>query len=48
MTNEKLNTGDVFRSFLVENADYDGDFELPKIKTSSLIPEKHYRLWQCA
>ena len=40
MTNEKLNTGDVFRSFLVENADYDGDFELPKIKTSSLIPEK--------
>ena len=48
MTNEKLNNGDVFRSFLVENADYDGDFELPKIKTSSLIPEKHYRLWQCA
>ena len=40
MTNEKLNNGDVFRSFLVENADYDGDFELPKIKTSSLIPEK--------
>ena len=46
MTNEKLNTGDVFRSFLVENADYDGDFELPKIKTSSLIPEKYNRLWQ--
>ena len=40
MTNEKLNTGDVFRSFLVENADYDGDFELPKIKTSSAYPRK--------
>ena len=46
MTNEKLNNGDVFRSFLVENADYDGDFELPKIRTSSLIPEKYNRLWQ--
>ena len=29
-----------FRSFLVENADYDGHFELPVIKTSNLILRK--------
>ena len=43
MTNEKLNTGDVFRSFLVENADYGGDFELPKIKQAALFPKKQCR-----
>ena len=32
--------GDVFRSFLVHNADYAGYIELPKIRTSSLLPEK--------
>ena len=31
---------DVFKSFLVEDAEYDGYIELPKIKTSDLIPEK--------
>ena len=40
MTNEKLNNYDVFHSFLVENADYEGYIELPKIKTSNFIPEK--------
>ena len=41
MTNEQFNNNyDVFHSFLVENADYDGCFELPKIKTSDLIPKK--------
>ena len=41
MTNKKFNNCyDVFRSFLVEDADYEGDIELPKIKTSNLIPKK--------
>ena len=40
MTNEKFNNYDVFRSFLVENADYEGYFELPVIRTSSLYPKK--------
>lgn len=40
MTNEKFNNYDVFHAFLVENADYNGDIELPVIKTSDLIPEK--------
>ena len=31
---------DVFRAFLVENADYAGKIELPKLKTSDSIPEK--------
>ncbi|MGM9551911.1 MAG: DUF4417 domain-containing protein [Clostridia bacterium] len=31
---------DVFKSFLVEDAEYDGYIELPKIKTSDLIPDK--------
>lgn len=35
-----LKTRDVFKSFLVENADYDGYIELPVIKTSNLLPEK--------
>lgn len=30
---------DVFRSFLVKNATYDGEQEIPKIRTSCLIPE---------
>ena len=30
---------DVFRSFLVSEAQYGGKFELPAIKTSSLLPE---------
>ncbi len=41
MTNEQFNKAyDIFHAFLVENADYDGFFELPKIKTSDLIPQK--------
>ena len=39
MKNVKKKT-DVFRSFLVKNADYDGYIELQKIKTSDLLPEK--------
>ena len=31
---------DVFNSFLVENAEYEGYIELPKIRTSNLLPEK--------
>ena len=31
---------DVFRAFLVENADYAGKIELPKLRTSDSIPEK--------
>lgn len=49
MTNEKFNNYDVFRSFLVENADYEGYFELPVIRTSNFIPENWYRFqrqWQ--
>lgn len=40
MTNKQFNKNyDVFRSFLVENADYEGYIELPKIKTSNIIPK---------
>ena len=39
MSKGKLNR-DNYRSFLVENADYEGYFELPKIKTSDKLPEK--------
>lgn len=31
---------DVFRSFLVENAEYCGKIEIPKLKTSDEIPTK--------
>ena len=31
---------DVFKAFLVENADYAGKIELPKLRTSDSIPEK--------
>ncbi len=34
------NNYDVFHSFLVENADYDGYFELPVIRTSNQLPNK--------
>lgn len=38
---EKLNNcSDVFRSFLVKNADYSGGIELPIIRTSVLIPNR--------
>ena len=41
MTNEKFNSiYDVFNSFLVANADYDGYIELPVVKTSDLLPDK--------
>lgn len=41
MTDEKFNNNyDVFRSFLVTDADYDGYIELPKIKTSGKLPNE--------
>ena len=40
MNNEKFNNYDVFRAFLVENADFDGYIELPVIKTSDKLPKK--------
>ena len=40
MNIEKFNNYDVFHAFLVENAEYDGKYELPVIKTSSLIPDR--------
>lgn len=40
MNNKKFNNYDVFRAFLVEDADYDGYIELPVIKTSDKLPEK--------
>lgn len=40
MTDKKFNNYDVFRSYLVENADYEGYFELPVIMTSNLLPNK--------
>lgn len=41
MTNVQFNSNyDVFRAFLVENADYDGYYELPIIRTSDRVPEK--------
>lgn len=41
MTTEKFNNNyDVFHSYLVEDADYEGYIELPKIKASNLIPQK--------
>ncbi len=38
MTNEKLNSYDVFHSFLVKNASYDGLFEMPVVCTSNNLP----------
>ena len=41
MTNTKFQKNyDVFNAFLVSGADYDGSLELPKIKTSDLLPNK--------
>ena len=40
MEKELWNTYDVFHSFLVEHADYDGYFELPIIRTSDKTPNK--------
>ena len=41
MTNLQFNNNyDVFHSFLVEKADYDGYFEFPKIRTSNQLPDK--------
>lgn len=31
---------DLFKAFLVENADFEGKFELPKLRTSNEIPKK--------
>lgn len=35
---EKFKNNDVFKSFLVENASYDGDLEMPILNGSSEIP----------
>lgn len=41
MTDVQFNNNyDVFHSFLVEKADYDGYFELPKTRTSSQLPDR--------
>lgn len=41
MNNKEFNKDyDVFHAFLVENADYDGMFEMPCIKTSTHIPNR--------
>lgn len=40
MNEKKFNNYDVFHSFLVENADYEGVIELPKISTSNYLPKK--------
>ncbi len=40
MNSEKLNNNDVFRAFLVQNADYDGRIELPCFHTSDKLPNR--------
>ena len=40
MIKEREIKRDVFHSFLVGNADYDGFFEMPVIKTSDQLPDK--------
>ena len=41
MNKEKFSKNyDVFNAFLVENAEYEGYLELPKIKTSNILPTK--------
>lgn len=40
MDNEKFNNYDVFHSFLVKNADYEGIFEMPCLKTSGQVPNR--------
>ena len=38
---------DVFNSFLVENATYDGEYEIPCVKTSDDLPEKVITFSDC-
>ena len=40
LTTPKMAEKDVFNSFLVRNATYDGKEEIPRITTSNLLPEK--------
>lgn len=40
MKKQQFKNYDVFHAFLVESADYDGYIELPKIKTSDIVPKK--------
>lgn len=43
MTKQNINRAgciDVFHSFLVRNAEYDGDLEIPKIKSAGAVPER--------
>lgn len=41
MTQKQFNSRyDVFHAFLVENTEYNGKYELPVLKTSSLIPDR--------
>ncbi|MBQ7897108.1 MAG: DUF4417 domain-containing protein [Clostridia bacterium] len=35
-----MNRNDVFHTFLVENANFSGDYELPQLQTSNEIPQK--------
>ena len=35
------NVNSVFKSFLVKNANYDGFFELPKLKTTDCCSQKY-------
>ena len=44
-----MNKRDLFKAFLVENANFDGKFELPRLWTSDEIPEKRLnggRIWR--
>ncbi len=37
---EKFNANyDIFNSFLVRDAEYDGEMELPVLRTSDMLPE---------
>ena len=41
MTDEKFNNNyDVFRAYLVENAEYAGRLELPCLSTSDMLPNE--------
>ena len=40
MKDGQFNNYDVFHAFLVQGADYDGYFEMPKVKTSDKLPCK--------
>ena len=37
---KKMDKKDLFKAFLVENADFDGKFELSQLRTSDEIPDK--------